>query len=329
MRTKIKVYVAPCKSGQGPWNRQSRKLRALHELSDRRYRLTDSEEGADIILVGNVGLETWGTELWEGELIDRYPEKCFVISEKDHPLVLCRGIYASATKSFYSLTRARTGSYALYSDEYLNPYFAAHERSVERSEKDYLLSFMGRNSHQVRDKLFELEFLRRDILIEDTSYTFKLWDSGSIEQGGVRQKRYYDVMRKSKFALCPRGNGASSMRLFESLKVGVAPVILSDSWIMPKGPKWEEFSIVLKEKDVEKIESIVVAHEADSERMGMLARRAYETYFAPNAYFNFVVDNCVDILNEQRVPETVFWRLTPLVVGVTQFRRCMASRRKG
>ena len=50
--------------------------------------------------------------------------------------------------------------------------------------------------------------------------------------------------------LCPRGQGTSSIRLFEAMRMGIAPVIISDKWIGPKGPEWESFAVFVKEKDI-------------------------------------------------------------------------------
>jgi hypothetical protein len=35
--------------------------------------------------------------------------------------------------------------------------------------------------------------------------------------------RYAELLIASKFVLCPRGNGASSIRLFESMQLGICP----------------------------------------------------------------------------------------------------------
>jgi hypothetical protein len=89
------------------------------------------------------------------------------------------------------------------------------------------------------------------------------------------------------------------------MKLGVAPVILSDAWSFPIGPRWKSFSIVVPEKHVGELERIVTEHERDYQAMGNQAALAYAQYFSEQSYFDFLVDNCVDILQRQWVPESL------------------------
>ncbi len=106
------------------------------------------------------------------------------------------------------------------------------------------------------------------------------------------------------------------MRIFESMQLGIAPVIISDEWIFPKGPRWNEFSIVIKAKHVRNLVKIVQSYEKNYEQMGRLARKAFDEYFAKDVYFNYVVDNCLDIMNKQLIPEAIYWNLNPLIIYV-------------
>lgn len=62
----------------------------------------------------------------------------------------------------------------------------------------------------------------------------------------ARWRRYLESLNDSKFVLCPRGFGTSLWILFEVMKAGRAPVVLSDRWTRPKGPDWDAFSITIK-----------------------------------------------------------------------------------
>lgn len=46
---------------------------------------------------------------------------------------------------------------------------------------------------------------------------------------------FREVLRHSRFALCPSGTGPNSIRLWEALGAGTIPVILSDTWEPPGG----------------------------------------------------------------------------------------------
>ena len=330
--SQFKVFITSCEVGRGAWTTNEEKLRHAHALSDKKYTLTENPQSADIILIGNVREEDWGKKILKHELINKYPAKSFSLSEADHPIILRHGIYASGTKSIFNLRRVRTGSYTLYSDEYLNPYIKAHQISGPNSiKKEYLLTFIGRNTFssrglmKLRGTLFHLKFERPDIFIEDAS-TFNLWarDKDAVNRP-MRQQHYYEILLRSKFSLCPRGEGANSLRLFESMQLGVAPVILSDRWILPRGPKWHEFSIVIKERHIRDVEKIVQAHENDYKAMGDLARRSFEDYFSDRVYFNYIVDNCIDIMRGQVISEALCWRLNPLVISILKMRQNVRS----
>jgi hypothetical protein len=322
-RDKINIFITSCETTKGAWRSDEEKLKAIYELSNKKYSLTSDPESADIILVGNVREENWGKKVRCHDLINKYPNKCFSLNDRDLPLILNHGIYAcSAKKSVLSFGRVRTGSYTIsFGDRFRNPFIENHVFSdQDYLEKEYLLSFLGRNSGTIRNSIFNLKFERPDIYIEDSSKAFDLWDRQGYDEKVERQK-YYSMFLRSKFALCPRGTGTSSMRTFESMKLGIAPVIVSDNWMLPKGPKWNEFSIFIKEKSIRDLEKIVESHSDSYKEMGQKARKAFEEFFADDVYFNYVIDNCLDIMNKQLIPEVIYWKLNPLYILTEKIRR--------
>ena len=80
-KEKLKIFITSCDYGLDAWTTHERKLRRLYELSDKRYSLTDSPDSADIILVGNVREENWGKRILANDLFDKYPRKCFSLSD--------------------------------------------------------------------------------------------------------------------------------------------------------------------------------------------------------------------------------------------------------
>lgn len=138
-------------------------------------------------------------------LINKYPDKCFSLSDQDNPLILNRGIYASGAKSVMGKGRVRTGPYLL--SPYTNPYIETHVYSnYDYEDKPYLLTFIGRRcAHPVREAIFRLRFNRQDIWLEDTSSVFDLWAPDRTKQSLDRQEYYFRMLMRSKFSLCPRG----------------------------------------------------------------------------------------------------------------------------
>ncbi len=134
-----------------------------------------------------------------------------------------------------------------------------------------------------------------------------------------------EMMEASKYALCPRGVGAASMRLFEAMKMGVAPIIVSDEWIMPNGPDWSRCSIRVKEKDVRRIHEIALENESRYVELGKNAKDAYDRYFTDRVYFNYLVDQMIDLTETQSIPEQWFWKMRNAAVVWWKIRQRILS----
>lgn len=260
-----------------------------------KHSLTDDPENADIILFGEMG--TCGEF---GELVrahpyyKRFPEKCFLFDNTFNAKPVVPGLYSSLTREQHRLGFTRTGFY-LYLIQ--NPFITS--RPCSGKEK-YLASFVGSIiTHPVRKMLFE--FGRPDIYAKDTSeYSQRITFHGDPAERARYWAEYADSMAEAKFSLCPRGVSAGSIRLFESMKMGRACVILSDAWQPNDGVAWNEFSITVPEKEVHRIPEILEQHEHRAAEMGRAARRAWEERFSERACFPYVVDLCLDIQKHAR-----------------------------
>lgn len=299
--------------------RQAEKIIALYEFVDKnKYALTSDSQKADIILVTDCLFDNYGEIFWKNELIKKHLNKCFILSNTDKPFALFRGILTAGEQAF-NFNRIRTCSYNSLPDHFKNVFFQYPLKEKDDSKRNYLFSFIGRNCNNIREKLFGLTFQRKDILLEDTTKTFNLYeqDGESLQ----RQKYYFDQMLNSKFAICPGGWGTNSYRLFEAMSVGVAPVIISDKFVLPAGPDWKECSIILKESEIHQLEQKVAAREHDFVFMGKKAREAYDKYFRDEVFFDYIVENCIAIKKKQVIPEAVFYHIiTPLYMRFLRFK---------
>ena len=278
---------------------EDRMLRDLHRASDGRHRLVEDPAAADLILL----MVPDGVPEWS--FVPGYHAKTFVISTRDLPSFTHQGVYASAGGRLPRFgARVRSGAYNLISEPYKNPFVKDCAPGFGlRSSKKYLFSFIGRDCHPARTQLLRTRYRRQDVLMRDSS-DFNLWTPSAF--GGSAQsaaREFFDALASSKFVLCPRGVSPNTIRLFECLKLGVAPVVISDGWLRPLGPAWERFCIFVKENELDRIESIVEAHEDRYLEMGEEAKRAHEEYFSDHTYFNFLVDSCADILKRRWMPE--------------------------
>jgi hypothetical protein len=279
-------------------------LRHLHTLSSKSHSLVPTPDLADIIFVLRLTRST-------SEIVSQYPEKCFAVDENDNPSFQLRGIYASnsARAGPRGHTRFRTGCYQLYPRTFSNPFVEESDGRSWSKEKRWLASFLGRRSHGCRDDLIRSLADKPGVLVKDTS-DFDLFNAAEIDRSP--QKVYRDILESSEFALCPRGTGTGSIRLFEAMRMGVAPVIISDSWILPQGPMWHEFALFSREDSATLLEDLR-ARRSQYAEMGRLARKAWETFFSDTSYFDLMVRNAMQVRAAQFEGERIYWRARHLL----------------
>jgi hypothetical protein len=105
--------------------------------------------------------------------------------------------------------------------------------------------------------------------------------------------------------------GPNSIRLYEALKLGIAPIIVSDDWIPCEGPDWNRFAIFVAEKDIAHVEEVATAHENEFAERGVEARRAHDDYFSRQSYFNYLVSAAQSIQRSRLISESMILRLEP------------------
>jgi hypothetical protein len=119
----------------------------------------------------------------------------------------------------------------------------------------------------------------------------------------LSQSDYTRIMIESRFVLCPKGLGSSTWRLFETLKAGRVPVIISDAWIPPLGPEWERFAVFVRESRIAEIPRLLEALEPRAVEMGLAARTAWEDWFSGSVVFHRSVEWCLQLLQSRPFPE--------------------------
>lgn len=254
------------------------------------HRLTEDPAEADIILFAEMGTTgKFAERVRAHPYYRRYTEKCFLFDSGDFFFPIIPGIYASLTKRQHEAGHTRTGFY-LYMIE--NAFITS--RPLSGDEK-YLASFVGsRRTHAAREKLFQFE--RSDIYVKDTSgESSRITHHGEPAERSRFWQEYADSMAEARFSLCPRGSGAGSIRLFESMKMGRACVIVSDAWQPNDDIDWGEFSILVAERDAARIPEILDQHAHRAAEMGAMARQVWEERFSERVRFHRVVELCLDI----------------------------------
>lgn len=284
-------------------------LRATAELDrGKRYTVVAKPGDAEITLMPEFAV--WGDCWWRLETFNRHPmvragsPNLFIYHEEDQPWCPYQGLYCCMPASGFNRFRQRAVPYFRQH----NPYVLEERNRGETVPPEHLFSFVGWNNHPVRDRILQLNHARAHIA---DSSSFNIYAPGSDIRGkDDRMKSFVEVTRKSKFVLCPRGMGTSSFRLFEALALGRVPVIISDQWVEPAGPRWREFSLRVSERDLDRLPGIVESAEARWPAMAEAASRAFMEWFAPDILFHRMVEACFDIRRRNVLPERL-WRCLP------------------
>lgn len=125
--------------------------------------------------------------------------------------------------------------HATFLDSYVPiPHYSCNieiSKSKPWEDREYTFSFMGSfRTHPVRRKLYEYLKTRDDCCVIDTgSWHFEKQKNSQVDN---RQK-YIELLGNTKYSLCPRGTGPSTIRMWESMAMNSCPVVLSDLLQMP------------------------------------------------------------------------------------------------
>jgi hypothetical protein len=274
-----------------------------------------------ILLLGVFAMEP--RKILDHAVYKAFPDRCAVYDEEDTYLPLVPGVYCSARSDEH--TRAgRVFSYAYLSrnGRHLNPYLAETPGPAPRVraiEKRYLFSFQGGSTSLVRKRLFNQRFNRADVLIEDTS-SFHNWDESQPDRSR-RQLHYAETIAASHFVLCPRGAGAGSIRFFEVMAAGVAPVLISDDYELPQGPAWERFLIRVAEKDISRLPGILETEQPTAKQRGQVARETFFSYFSVEHEFDQIVEHAALAIGHAGPPEAEFRGRQRAMIRRAQWKR--------
>jgi hypothetical protein len=283
----------------------------------KRHQLTERPAEADAILFvenSRYHEDAFFSYLRSHELVRRYRNRCFMYNEHDRPWYLLPGVYCSMPRRWFDHTRQRATRYI----RLLNPM-----ESEASDQPDLLFSFLGNPQVAVRKKIMQLRHPRA--LIEDTSSFAAFFQ----KEHGSQHQRYAEVMHRSKFVLCPRGSGTSSIRLFETLRAGRVPIILADQWVPPEGPDWRSCSVRVREKDVDRIPQIALTMEAVWPEMARAARVAWDEWFADEVLFDRIGDALQAIQREKKRPQAIGRHLVRIPEWEWRLRRYAHQARCG
>ena len=275
----MKVYLAS--AGVRPDHSHIRQFERLADC-DRvgRHHLTDDPSDADIALFVECHQlpDDWQLQAIRSSPVNqRYPSKVFVYDERDRPWCAFPGLYVSMPTRAFRADWQKSAPYFLVDDP-----VERLPRPMTPPTPELLFSFVGSRTHPCRNAVLALAHPRGQVRSVDG---FLFHDDSSADFH-TRRTEFAEAMFRSKFVLCPRGHGTSSIRLFETLAAGRAPVIISDDWCPPSGPDWDQIAVVWPERRIDELPRHLELIESEAEHRGTLARAAYEEWYAVDVMFD-------------------------------------------
>lgn len=262
------------------------------------HRITDDPASADVILFAESYGGGWHFErVRQHPLTRRYREKCFIFCSNPFVIPFLPGIYTGIDKRWAS-RRTVSGFYLDVPKSRFTTF------TPPSDDVPYLFSFMGSvGTAPVRQNLQRLVHPRS--FFQNTAADFSRALHGEMDPREQQdyQRRYAEVTKASKFVLCPRGLSVSSIRLFETMRMGRAPVILADDWVEPPGAAWDAFALRIREADWQDIPEILESHEHSAVTMGERARAEWVEWFSREVAFHRIVESCLAIRDRRLIPE--------------------------
>jgi glycosyltransferase involved in cell wall biosynthesis len=204
-------------------------------------------------------------------------QKIIVYSETDWPLPWAPGAYPSLSDQVKEQEPFFSWCYISASHRNLQT------RSLPNIKPHYLFSFLGRQStHKIRQEISTK-------LHSQSTPCLDIHDASKYFKDFSYQSTYHRLIQDSKFVLCPRGFGRGSIRVFEAMSLGRAPVIISDGWKEPPDIDFSSCSIRIQEKDIARIPQILTTYEHKAQEFGQKARELFEYYFAPEVFLERLI----------------------------------------
>ncbi|GLT51120.1 hypothetical protein SLA2020_245530 [Shorea laevis] len=217
----------------------------------------------------------------------------------DHFIISCHDWGPRATwymrELFYNSMRILCNA---NSSEYFNPKKDAsfpeinliageienHTGGLPPSNRTVLAFFAGKQYHgKIRPILFQhWKENDKDIQVYET-----------LPEG----LSYHDMMRKSKYCLCPSGNEVASPRIVEAIYTECVPVLISQHYVLPFSDvlNWNSFSVNVTVSDIPNLKKILLGIPQDQYlRMQECVKRVQRHFLVndpPKRYdvFNMII----------------------------------------
>jgi hypothetical protein len=250
----------------------------LKSYQTNEIRITQDSHNATIILFMGSGIVRKSyfsaNHLKQHPLYKAYPNRCFIWCTEDKPLDYLPGLYASLPNHLFKPNKHKAFTY------YHIP--TSNISTQEQVSKDIFYNFIGGTTSNVRRSLINAHHG------SDTFVKERLNFNHGNPASDSDKKFFAEILQRSYFTLCPRGVGTSSYRIFEAMRLGTVPVIISDEFVLPDGPNWSECSVRIPEREIYSIRKIL-EKQTEVSQMSEKAKYYYDLYFSEKNFLHNIV----------------------------------------
>ncbi len=230
-------------------------------------RPVDQPEQAEVILV--LGRTHPFRSQAKPGLESRFPDRTLTWDGTDFPSGRLPGLYAGLPRGLFEPGRHSTFCYPFRWNREIRP--RPPQEAVQ------LAGFLGAVTSPLRARLIaELGEQPGFAIAEAPSLWTRMDDPAALAQKRI----YADHLAGCRFALCPRGNGVSSYRLFEALETGRVPVVLSDRYQPPDHPAWPSCVLQPSEHRLDQLPALLADADRDWPARAAAARTYWEENYA-------------------------------------------------
>lgn len=272
---------------EGAYHTNFHRLQRSLDAGRSNWARTESAADADVILFTDP-TDSLLRDVRQHSLYQAYRDKVLVNCDHDVSYPLVPGLYTSLRRGRFNPRWSEGGCYVKVLDhDWITP-------TPLRAQQAKPISFVGTfDNHKSRQRLARIN--RSELFVRDTSDDAARRNAQPFAVYEAWWHEYAQVLHNSVFILCPRGFAPSSYRIFEAMKAGRVPVIISDDWVAPVGPAWEQFSLRVKERDIERVVDICMENVGRATEMGRLAEQAFADFFSLEACAATILDRCMAI----------------------------------
>lgn len=230
--------------------------------------------------------EPWAFREWRyidrlvaDPVVGRFAYKVFTVNTDDAAAGLLRGVYTCLRRSRFDPDLHAAVPFVDQPNAHV-----AGMAGTPRPPARLLATWRGntKSNRKLRQGLIDLFGASPAFQVESTDS----W----LNHGPEEQRHFVDLLRSGKFSLCPGGWAPASMRIFESMALGVAPVLIADEFVEPKGPDWATIALRIPEAELSSLQARLEARADDYLAIGERAAQAWQAHFRYDSLMRYYAD---------------------------------------